>query len=63
MSFAVTSHGPSLSMRTVWVFAVCETQTTSLRFKMISVTSSTTSGTCVNSWSAPSIFTAVMAAP
>ncbi len=30
---------------------------------MMSVTSSTTSGTEVNSWSAPSIFTAVMAAP
>ena len=43
MSRAWTTPGPSLSMRTVYVFAVAALSTTSLRFRTISVTSSTTS--------------------
>src|ERR1019366_7473812 len=63
MSRPCTVPGPSLSMRTVYVFAVAALSTTSLRLRTISVTSSTTSVTVVNSWRAPSTRSAVMAAP
>ena len=59
----VDGPGPSFSMRTVYVFAVAALSTTSLRLRMMSVTSSTTSAMVVNSWSAPSMRIAVMAAP
>src|SRR5215831_1709400 len=63
MSLAVMRPSPSLSRRTTLGFASCILSRTSFRLRTMSVTSSTTSGSVVNSCSALSIFTAVIAAP
>jgi hypothetical protein len=63
MSPAVILPSPSFSMRSTRAFESTHLSSTSLRLSTMSVTSSTTSGIVVNSCSAPSIFTAVMAEP
>jgi hypothetical protein len=63
MSPAVTSPGPRLSQRSVTASSAWTRNTTSFRFKMMSVTSSFTPGSVVNSWRASSNRTWVTAAP
>ena len=63
MSLAATLPSPSLSSRSTRGFESTDLSSTSLRFSTMSVTSSTTSGMVVNSCSAVSIFTAVIAVP
>src|SRR3954468_4502579 len=63
MSPAVTLPSPSLSRRITFGLVSSIFNKTSFRFSTMSVTSSTTSGSVWNSCSAPSILTAVMAAP
>src|SRR5882672_11097035 len=63
MSPAFTSLGPSTSMRMVFSSWVCMRRRTSLRLRMMSVTSSATLEMVVNSCSTPSMRTLVMAAP
>ena len=64
MSAAVTAPGPfferctSISGDSPW-----RRQTRFFRLRMMSVTSSRTPGSVVNSWATPSILTAVTAAP
>ncbi len=64
MSAAVTTPGP---LREMWTstsgLSPCRTQTRFFRLRMMSVTSSRTPGSVVNSCATPSIFTAVTAAP
>src|SRR5437764_4822543 len=60
---ALTSLGPSTSMRMVFSSCVCIRRRTSLRLRMMSVTSSATLEMLVNSCSTPSMRTLVMAAP
>lgn len=60
---AVTSLGPRTSSLTVTGSSLHERHTMSLRFKMMSITSSFTPGIVVNSCSASSKRTCVMAAP
>jgi hypothetical protein len=63
MSPAVTSPGPCLRRYIVTGSSSSEDTTRLLRFKMMSVTSSFTPGTVVNSCSTPSIRMLVTAAP
>src|SRR5689334_14917458 len=58
-----TSPGESALRRTVRIPSLSILKGTCLRFRMISVASSTTPGMGLNSWATPSIRTAVMAAP
>ena len=63
MSAAVTGPGPCLR-RYIGTGSSCSEETTSsLRFRMMSVTSSVTPGTVENSCSTPSILMLVTAAP
>ena len=63
MSAAVTSAGPRTSRRSVTGSSEDEVTTMSLRFKMMSVTSSVTPAMVSNSWRASSKRTWVTAAP
>ena len=63
MSPAVTGPGPCLRRYMATGSASSEDTTSSLRFRMMSVTSSFTPGTVVNSCSTPSIRMLVTAAP
>ena len=63
MSAAVTSPGPCLRRYMVTGSSESELTTRPLRFRMISVTSSLTPGTVVNSCRMPSIRMLVTAAP
>ena len=63
MSPALISRGPSASMRMVFGSLEWIWRRTSFRLRMMSVTSSATSGMVMNSCSTPSIFTEVIAAP
>ena len=64
MSAAVTTPGPFFEMCTSTSGdSPCRRQMRLLRLRMMSVTSSRTPGSVVNSWATPSIFTAVTAAP
>ena len=63
MSRAFTSPAFSTRRYSVLVVSVCIFSGTCLRFRMMSVASSTTPGIGENSCSTPSIFTAVIAAP
>src|SRR3954447_10908302 len=63
MSAAVTSPGPCLRRYMVTGSSESEVTTRPLRFRMISVTSSLTPGTVVNSCRVPSIRMLVTAAP
>ena len=64
MSAAVTLPGPSFCTCTsTSPDSPCSRQMRFLRLRMMSVTSSRTPGTEVNSWATPSIFTEVTAAP
>ena len=63
MSPAVTFAGPRTSRRTTTGSSDVDCSTMSLRFKMMSVTSSVTPAIVSNSWSASSKRTVVMAAP
>ena len=64
MSAAVTAPGPFFEM---WTSTSGDSpwsrQMRLLRLRMMSVTSSRTPGSVVNSWATPSILTAVTAAP
>src|SRR5271163_1190017 len=59
----VTTPGFSTLTKMVLAWSLFSFSGTCFRFRMISVASSTTPGIEENSWSTPSIFTAVMAAP
>ena len=63
MSAPVTAPGPCLRTYMVTGSSSSEETTRPLRFRMISVTSSLTPATVVNSCSTPSIRTLVTAAP
>ena len=63
MSRALTSPGLSTRRYSVLVVSTCILSGTCLRLRMMSVASSTTPGIGENSWSTPSILTAVTAAP
>ncbi len=63
MSAAVTAPGPCLRRYIVTGSSSSELTTSSLRLRMISVTSSLTPGTVVNSWRTPSMRMLVTAAP
>ncbi len=63
MSPAVTSPGPCLRRYMVTGSSSSEDTTRPLRFRMMSVTSSFTPGTVVNSCSTPSMRMLVTAAP
>ena len=64
MSPAVTSPGPlATSGTSISAASECMRHTTSLRFRMMSVTSSFTPLIVENSWATPSIRTLVTAAP
>src|SRR6188508_458693 len=64
MSAAVTTPEPFFAMYTsISGDAPCRRTIRFLRLRMMSVTSSRTPGSVVNSWATPSIFTAVTAAP
>ena len=63
MSAAVTSPGPCLRRYMTTGSSLSELTTSSLRFRMMSVTSSLTPSTVVNSCSTPSMRMLVTAAP
>ena len=63
MSAAVTSPGPCLRRYMTTGSSLSELTTSSLRFRMMSVTSSLTPATVVNSCSTPSMRMLVTAAP
>ena len=64
MSLAVISPGPvTTSGASTSVASECIRQTTPLRLRMMSVTSSLTPSMLENSWATPSIRTLVTAAP
>ena len=64
MSLAPISPGPvTTSGASISVASLCMRQTTPLRFKTMSVTSSLTPRIVENSWATPSIRTLVTAAP